>query len=272
MTPSALPFITALLFTIIALTAPNTYAQVSAEPALTTEGISGDSDKKRRGPVLTVGTHHNQTDSSGARGGKANTTLLADAYIPNEEYQKYPIRFDFFVNRKLVSSQLRSVELPGPIGLEVTSEMATIPFNYSVVATLLHPNREFTTILNGAVTSTKPTPPSSALSKCTLEIVPKEGAELTVYVADTVTVTSPESGKFSITFQTSTLDDGSQGEPVSVSTDITVTDGAISGTMTTSVAGNEETVEVSGDATVESDALQNLDITPAVGATALSCS
>jgi outer membrane scaffolding protein for murein synthesis (MipA/OmpV family) len=57
-----------------------------------------------------------------------------------------------------------------------------------------------------------------------------------------------------------------------VSTDITVTDGAISGTMTTSVAGNEETVEVSGDATVESDALQNLDITPAVGATALSCS
>jgi hypothetical protein len=272
MTRSALPLVAVFLALTTILATPNTHAQVSQDPVLTTEGISGDIDKKRRGPVLSVGVHHNATDSSGARGGAANTTLLVDAYIPNKEYERYPIRFDFFVNRKLVSSQLRSVELPGPIGLEVTSEMASIPFNYSVVATLLHPNREFTTILNGAVTSATPTPPTTAISSCTLEIVPEEGAELTVYVADTVTVTPGANGAFSLSFETSKLDDGSQGDPVSATAEITVTDGDATGTLTTSVNGNEETVGISGSAVVEGDSLQSIDVKPETGATTLSCS
>ncbi len=272
MTRSAFPLVAVLLALTTVLGVPSSHAQVSADPVLTTEGISGDIDKKRRGPVLSVGVHRNQTDSSGARGGIGNTTLLVDAFVPNKEYERYPIRFDFFVNRKLVSSQLRSVELPGPIGVEVTPEMGSIPFNYSVVATLLHPNREFTTILNGAVTSATPTPPATAISSCTLEIVPGEGEELTVYVADTVTVTPGEDGNFSVSFQTSKLDDGSQGDPVSATADFTVTNGEVTGTLTTSVNGNEETVDISGSAVVEGDSLQNIDVKPETGATALSCS
>ncbi len=272
MTRRTLLFIASLLSVTVFLAASRSHAQVTADPVLTTEGISGDIDKKRRGPVLSVGVHHNQTDSSGARGGVESTTLLVDAFIPNKEYERYPIRFDFFVNRKLASSQLRSVELPGPIGLEVTSEMATIPFNYSVVATLLHPNREFTTILNGAVTSTGPTPPATAISSCNLEIVPAPGAELTVYVADTVTVTPGADGNFSLSFETSKLDDGSQSDPVSANAEFTVVNGTVSGTLVTSVKGNEETVTISGSAVVENNSLQSLEVTPETGATALSCS
>lgn len=272
MTRTALPLVTALLSLTIVIGLPSAHAQVSADPVLTTEGISGDVDKKRRGPVLSVGVHRNQTDSSSARGGLGNTTLLVDAFVPNKEYERYPIRFDFFVNRKLVSSQLRSVELPGPIGLLVTPEMGTIPFNYSVVATLLHPNREFTTILNGAVTSTGPTPPASAIASCNLEIVPGEGEELTVYVADSITVTPEEGGNFSLSFRTSKLDDGSQGDPVSATADFTVTNGEVTGTLTTSVNGNEETVDISGSAVVENGSLRSIDIDPETGATALSCS
>jgi hypothetical protein len=273
MTCSAFPLVAILLALTTILGAPSTHAQVSTDPVLTIEGISGDMDKKRRGPVLSVGVNRNQADSSSAAGGGVgSTTLLVDAFVPNKEYERYPIRFDFFVNRKLVSSQLRSVELPGPIGLLVTPEMGTIPFNYSVVATLLHPNREFTTILHGAVTSAAPTPPTTSLSSCNLEIVPAEGAELTVYVADTVTVTPGEDGNFSISFQTSKLDDGSQSDPVSATADFTVSNGEVTGTITTSVNGNEETVDISGSAVVENDSLQSIEVKPETGATALSCS
>lgn len=272
---SALPLIATLVLLVGAMPlAANAQTGAQSDPVLTTEGISGDSDKKRRGPILSVGVHRNQVDGSATRGRTANTTLLVDAVVPNGEYAKYPIRFDFYVNRKLVSSQLRSTELPGPIGLEVTPDMGTIPFNYSVVATLLSPNREFTTILNGAVTSAAPSPipETGKLSSCTLEIVPQADAELTVYIANTVTVTSAANGSFTVSFETSTLDDGSQGSPVTANATITVTDGAASGTLTTSVAGNNQTVNLSGSASVENNELASLEVTPDVGATALSCS
>jgi hypothetical protein len=272
MTRSTFPLVATLLSIFTILSVESTHAQVSADPVLTTEGISGDIDKKRRGPVLSVGVNRTQADSSAAPGGAESTTLLVDAFVPNKEYERYPIRFDFFVNRKLVSSQLRSVELPGPIGVLVTPEMGTIPFNYSVVATLLHPNREFTTILNGAVTATGPTPPATAIESCNLEIVPGEGEELTVYVADSVTVTPGEDGNFSLSFTTSKLDDGSEGAAVSATADFTVSNGEVTGTLTTSVNGNEETVDISGSAVVENDSLQSIDVKPGTGATALSCS
>ena len=51
------------------------------------EGISGDIDAKRRGPVVSVSVEQ----SAGSKVSK----LLADAYMPNSEFAKYPIRFDF---------------------------------------------------------------------------------------------------------------------------------------------------------------------------------
>ncbi len=108
---------------------------------LTTEGISGEADKGRRSPVLSASTSV----------GTGNVKILVDAYVPSPQYQKFPIKFEIFVNRKLIVTQIRSTELPGPIGIDVGSNIATPPFNYSIVATLLHPNRQYTTVLNAAV-------------------------------------------------------------------------------------------------------------------------
>lgn len=106
----------------------------------TTEGVSGDRDKKRRNPVISV-------DRQIKNG---NVQLLVDAHVPSEDYRKYPIRFEFYLNRRLHVTQIRSQELPGPVGIDIGPDVATLPFNYTVVARVLHPNRTFTTVLNGA--------------------------------------------------------------------------------------------------------------------------
>ena len=108
---------------------------------LTTEGVSGEADKGRRSPVLSAST----SVTTG------NVKILVDAYVPSSQYQKFPIKFEFFVNRKLVLTQIRSSELPGPVGIDIGTKVASPPFNYSIVATLLHPNRQYTTVLNAAV-------------------------------------------------------------------------------------------------------------------------
>jgi hypothetical protein len=109
---------------------------------LIAEGTGSTVDSKRRGPVLLLRT------SSEANG---VTKILADAYVPNEQYRSYPIEFKFFVNRNLVATQMRTAELGGPIGIDVAPTLAPRPFNYSIVATLLHPNRQFVTVAQGAV-------------------------------------------------------------------------------------------------------------------------
>ena len=73
----------------------------------TVEGVSGDIDKKHRGPSLSVNAY---AEGSGAK-------ILADAYVPNTEFTSYLIRFDFYINRRLFSSQIRSKELSGAIGV-----------------------------------------------------------------------------------------------------------------------------------------------------------
>jgi len=126
---------------------------------LTTEGVSGDIDKHYREPVLSVR----------ASAGATSTTIYADAYVINDEFKKYPIQFDFYVNRSLFASQIRSTELPGPVGVTVPHTAAALPFNYSVIAKVLHPNRVFTTVLNGAVERMDPTPvPGTTFLNCTL--------------------------------------------------------------------------------------------------------
>lgn len=105
------------------------------------EGISGTVDAKRRSPVISFSTVR------AAEGVK----ILVDAYMPNGDYEQYPIRFDLYVNRHLLVSQIRSRELPGPIGATVPPSVATPPFNFSIVATLVHPNRQFSSVAQGAI-------------------------------------------------------------------------------------------------------------------------
>lgn len=115
-------------------------------PTLTTEGVLGSTDKKDRDPTLSV----TEVPIPASEEGGARVKLLAYAEVASHEFKEFPIRFEFFVNQRLVSSQVRSSALDGPVGIDVTPEMAAQPFNYSVVATVLHPNRQFTTVLTGA--------------------------------------------------------------------------------------------------------------------------
>ena len=121
------------------------YTQKShAQQSLSTEGIVGDVDQGRRAPVLTFSVEV-ASDLSSAK-------ILADTQVINEDYRKFPIIVDFFVNGRLFSRQFRSAELPASLGIDVPREMAPIPFNYSIVATLQHTNRQYVTIAQGAVT------------------------------------------------------------------------------------------------------------------------
>jgi hypothetical protein len=140
------------------------------------QGISGTHDDKWRAPIISVQT---QKTSEGVK-------LIIDASVSNEEFRQYPIRFDFFVNRQLRSSQIRSVELPGDVGYLVPPEVAVPPFNYSVTATLLHPNRQYTSLAQGAVFPTDDTPAPDISPVLPL-------------LTDTPTDSSSESGDLSVT-------------------------------------------------------------------------
>jgi hypothetical protein len=115
-------------------------------PTLTTEGIQGSTDKKDRDPTLSV----TEVPIPASADGGARVKLLAYAEVASHEFKEFPIRFEFFVNQRLISTQVRSSDLDGPVGVDVTPDIATQPFNYSVIATVLHPNRQFTTMLTGA--------------------------------------------------------------------------------------------------------------------------
>lgn len=177
---------TRVLLTLLAALSAFSFAHAQSESTgitMTTQGISGDSDKQDRDPILTVQT----------MAGATSATILVDAYVNNGEYKKYPIQFDFYVNRSLFASQTRSTELPGPIGVTVDYKTAPIPFNYSVIARVLHPNRTFTTVLNAAVERIDPTPVpggTTIAAKCTLKET-LDGETLT-YSNDKVTISEKD--------------------------------------------------------------------------------
>ena len=135
-----------LCFTILAAALPATAQNQSFE------GIEGFVDYKHRGPVLTINAFYFAASTSEAKSaGGAFSRILADAYVPNGDYAEYPIKFEFYINRQLVSTQLRSQAQPGPIGLTLPSGETAPPFSYSVIATLLYPNRSFSTAINGTL-------------------------------------------------------------------------------------------------------------------------
>lgn len=133
---------TKLVFSAIAAFPLLTYAEESVDlPAgvIRAEGVNGQSDVDSRGPVILV---EPKVEDGVVK-------LLVDGYSPHKELNEYPVRYDIFINRRLVSSQLRSQKNPGAIGLDVPPTLATTPFSYAVVATILHENRTYTTILEG---------------------------------------------------------------------------------------------------------------------------
>lgn len=116
------------------------------------EGIEGFVDYKHRGPVLTINAFYFDASTAEAKSaGGAFSRILADAYVPNGEYGEYPIKFEFYINRELVSTQIRSTAQPGAISLTLPAGVTAPPLSYSVVATLLYPNRSFSTVINGTL-------------------------------------------------------------------------------------------------------------------------
>jgi hypothetical protein len=237
---------------------------------LTSEGISGDVDKKRRGPVVTVGTQY----FAAGNGAEAHARILVDAYIPNEDYQKYPIRVEFYVNRNLFTSQIRSTELPGPLGIDVPASKATVPFNYSIVATLLHPNREFTTVIHGAVFENNlnsTTGKSCSLTVTSVQTGDGNSNEAKTYVAKDVQIGQLGNNTVSVEFDSSELDDGSGAATISAASSLTINGDKATGTVTTTVDGRSQSVAVEGTATVGDSGVETFSVESADKFTSLSC-
>ncbi len=205
-------------------------APVAQGDTLVGEGISGQTDSKHRAPLVTVGIKRNT----------GSVSLLVDASIADDEYTDLPIQFDFFINRDKVASQIRSKELPGPVGYVVENTKIPVPFNYAVVATLLHPNRQFVTVIQGAVYSQEL---AQTYADCSLTIASDEAEA--IYTASDV-----EAGQASDTTVTSTFTAKNDSE--SVETSFTATkeeDGTFSGSLTYTQEKEAKTATVSGTRT-----------------------
>lgn len=266
-------FILSALFSCSSLYAQDTTPTSTPAPTITVpdslqntargvqNGPSFDMDKKERDPLLTVGAEYVKASSDKAAYGR----ILVDATILNTEFTGYPIRFDFFVNRKLIESQVRSKQLPGPIGIEVPSTVASVPFNYTVVATLLHPNRSFTSVIEGAVfTSTL----AGTTYSCELTL-PTTDAPYTA----SVSLGQVADNEITLSFTSETLLDSSETAPkVTVTANLTVSGDTATGNVVTDLEDGETTSNsVTGTATHNGDALSGFSVSAEDG-TALDCS
>lgn len=110
---------------------------------LQAKGIVGYVDSKGRSPELGVEVVRKSSET---------ISILASAAQLHEDYEQYPMRYDFYVNRRLFSSQVQSPELPGAVGVDIGPDIATVPFNYMVVASTISPDgRPFSSVISGAV-------------------------------------------------------------------------------------------------------------------------
>jgi len=253
LTPFKFALLTVMLFSLVAL--PCSAQEVTNR----TVGISGDMDYRDRSPDLgvTVVPHGNRVQ------------ILADAHVPNEKYARYPLQFDFYVNRRLFSSQMRTTELPGAVGIDVFPDVATTPFNYTVVARVITPNgRYFTTVLQGAVFS------SNLLTTldCTVLTGGIDGVE---YVTNGVSTTQRSNEGFALNFRAIPIT--GDGRSLEVDASLALTgDGIVAGMVATAPSADSSALlsrNVSG--TVELSAggsLESFDVQSDDGAIALRCS
>jgi hypothetical protein len=211
---------------------------------------------------------------SGTETEPARVKLLVDAYTIDDTFSKYPLRFDFFVNRKLFSTQMRSPELPGAIGVDIGTDIAAPPFNYTVVATVLHPNRSFTTVLNGAVFS------SDLVRKLDCSVTKPaatEGAE-DLFQASSVDSLQKGNDTIALKYNADSASGDKQDEVVvsltlaEVPSTSKTGDISVSGSVSTTGDGKDVTTEVEGTATFTSGALTGIEASSADDTVSLSCS
>lgn len=250
-------FIATLLITGAAFLSSGT--PVSAQ-TLEAEGVVGDLDRQSRNPHLTISV----------TAGKDQVTILADAFHPSHEFTKYPIQFEFFINRTLFSTQYRSVKLPGPVGVTVPESVAAVPFNYVVVAKVIHPNSVYTTVIEGAATSdSSGEQPTDGTLACSLTVVDEDTT--TTYAAGNVSISQDSDSTYNSDFTAST-EDGDNSAKVSSTVNVNADD-ASSGTVTIERDG-EDDLTFSGDASIETDGetVSKVTISSSENDSILSCS
>lgn len=226
-----------------------------AQVTQTARGINGNMDANARSPQLSV--TRVVTD--------AGVSLLADAFVPNKDYQIYPFRFDFYVNRKLYATQYRSTDLPGPVGVDIGPDVATIPFNYTVMATLIHPNKVFTTIISGAAYSND----FVATLDCDLTLNATT-SDSTVFSASGIETSQSGDSDFVLSYSATDI---STGDTVAVTGVINTNSSAGTASSSLSVTrdGNATVNGVSGTFTVADSKIASLELTSSDGNIILSC-
>ncbi len=237
---------------------------------LTTEGISGYTDKKDRDPTLSVRIVSLPSSSEGGE----RVKLLAYAEVASHEYKEYPIRFDFFVNQRLLSSQIRSVELDGPVGVDVTPEDATQPFNYTVVATMLHPNRQFTTVLNGASFASD----LVQTLDCTLTVAADSEEVGSLYQANKTESAQKGNDTILLSFEALSEDEETEADVSATVTLASIPTGESDETIdasaeaTISIDGVDETSTLEGSVAIEAGAISSVTLASEDETTTLDCS
>ncbi|NLF25217.1 MAG: hypothetical protein GX589_06110 [Deltaproteobacteria bacterium] len=246
---------------VLIVAAPTLHAD---EVVVTSRGVAGDMDSENRDPVLSVG--RNATPE--------NVKLLVDAYIENNEYKNYPIKFEFFVNRNLILAQIRSPELPGPIGIDIPPTTATMPFNYTVSACMIHPNQSFCTVINGAADGTD----DKVSYNCTLTLMEATGdvdededaigGETTDYSAEGVTLENQGVNSYAFSFTAKTED---HAKEATITGTLKVEDQNATSLITVKTSDETDPVEASGTAVTEDDRLSSFKVSDDDETLNLSC-
>lgn len=228
----------------------------SLAQVLTSMGVAGEMDSKGRNPQLSVRPEVSAD----------NVKILVDAAISDRTLVKFPVRFDFFVNRGFFTSQIRSPELPGPIGIDVPSSIASVPFNYTVIASIVHPNRKFTTLINGAVFS------GSLFGNLDCSLTLNSTSEDPIDLSNSSVDSGQSSNNnFTLNFTGTDSDDGSEA---SISSSFNVnSDDSISGNITVVRDGLTQSFQTSGTISRDSSegGLEEVDVSSSDGNTVLIC-
>lgn len=224
----------------------------AAQTTLTSQGVSGDMDVQNRCPVLSVGTQVS----------KDNVKILADAVVDNEEYTKYPLRFDFYVNRKLFAAQWRSKELPGPVGVDIGTDIATVPFNYVVVVQIVHPNHAYTTAIQGAVFANE----LSGAYDCTLTIDDADGSTAYTVKATEGSQTTNETLAFAFDAKS---EDGTQTAKVAAT--VTISGEAATAEAKITRDDTSETVAMTGTVSKKDEKITSFSVETEDTSVSLEC-
>ncbi len=240
------------------------YAQdTQSQSTNTVIGVSGRDDKQSRSPVVTVT----------AIPGSTNTRLLVDAYQRNDEYQKYPMQFDFYINRRLFSSQYRSDRLPGAVGVDIGPDIATLPFNYAVIVKVLTPHGDsYTTVVESAVFASF----LNGRLDCTVSFVSSENSD---FVKNSVDITQIGNSSLQLSFDNASAIASSNTVSASltatVDTESSDTTPTMTGTLTTTLNGSAASLRVesvSGSATLGDNGIAGISLSSEDGSLTLTCS